>query len=278
MSDANLNLSTLSGLFADENSARQFLENKLWPNGPICPHCWSVEGAYKLEGKPGSKSPVRKGVYKCKACRKQYTVRVGTIFEDSHIELRKWLMVVHLMTSSKKGISSLQISREVGITHKSAWFMTHRIREAMSVTRDEPTLDGDVQVDETYVGGKPRKGTGNHKRGRGPDKTPVIVLVETGGNAVSHPLTRVNSVELKSAIRKNVKTSSAIITDERSSYKGIGKEYVGGHGTVNHTSGEYVNEFGNTTNTAESIFSLIKHGHIGAFHMMSEHHLHRYVT
>lgn len=141
MNDRELNLSTLSKLFADEDAAREFLEAKLWPNGPVCPHCGSCDGAYKLEAKPGSKTPVRPGVYKCKACRSQYTVRVGTIFEDSHIPISKWLMALHLLTSSKKGISSLQISREIGVTYKSAWFMTHRIREAMTArTSDVPSL------------------------------------------------------------------------------------------------------------------------------------------
>src|SRR5713101_8639090 len=125
--DNDLNLATMSRLFDDEDAAREFLEKKLWPEGPVCPHCGSCDGAYKLEPKPGSKTPVRKGVYKCKGCRKQYTVRIGTIFEDSHIPLSKWLMAIHLMTSSKKGISSLQIKREIGVTIKSAWFLTHRI-------------------------------------------------------------------------------------------------------------------------------------------------------
>src|SRR5437660_6601294 len=154
MENGKLNLASLSNLFVDEDAARDFLEKKLWPEGPVCPHCGSCDGAYKLEPKPGTKTHVRKGVYKCKGCRKQYTVRVGTIFEDSHIPICKWLMALHLMTSSKKGISSLQMSREVGITHKSAWFMTHRIREAMIDARAAGSLGGTVEVDETYVGGK----------------------------------------------------------------------------------------------------------------------------
>src|SRR6266705_296562 len=122
MNENQLNLSSLAGVFADDTQAREFLESKLWPAGPVCPHCGSAE-AYKLTAKPESKKPVRPGVYKCKACRKQFTVRVGTIFEDSHIPLCKWLMALHLMTSSKKGVSSLQLKRELGITYRSAWFM-----------------------------------------------------------------------------------------------------------------------------------------------------------
>lgn len=283
MSDKNLNLSTLAELFADEDKAREFLEEKLWPGGPVCPHCKSDNGAYILTPKPGSKTPVRKGVYKCKACRKQYTVRVGTIFEDSHIPLRKWLMAIHLLTSSKKGISSLQIQREVGVTYKSAWFMTHRIREAMTETSASPSLGGpgtSVEVDETYVGGKPRKGTPKDevKRGRGTRKTPVVVLVERDGNAVSHPVRTVRAYELRKVICDNVEASSKIVTDEFTSYAGIGKKFAGGHSTVCHSAGEYKNEDGEHTNTAESFFALIKRGHIGAFHQMSEKHLHRYVT
>src|SRR5437660_3397013 len=173
---ADLNLSTLADLFTNEDAARAFIENRVWPNGPVCPHCGSKE-AYTLTAKPGSKSPVRKGVYKCKACRKQFTVRIGTIFEDSHLPFCKWLVTLHLMTSSKKGISSLQISRELGITVKSAWFMTHRIREAMRQNGPFDPLDGTVEVDETYVGGKARRdgyGTEIAKTGRGTKKAPVL--------------------------------------------------------------------------------------------------------
>jgi transposase-like protein len=162
MRDKDLNLATLAPLFTDEPHARAFLEAKRWPNGPVCPFCQNT-AVYKLTARPGSTKPVRPGVYKCKACRKQFTVRVGTIFEDSHIPLSKWLMAIHLMTSSKKGISSHQLSRELGITLKSAWFLSHRVREAM---REHPMVDllqGVVEVDETYGGGKPRA----HERGTG---------------------------------------------------------------------------------------------------------------
>jgi transposase-like protein len=277
LNTTELNLATLSAAFADEDKARELFEKKLWPLGPVCPHCGSMDGAYKLEGKSESNSPVRKGVYKCKACRKQYTVRVGTVMEDSHIPLKKWLMVFHLMASSKKGVSSLQISREIGVTHTSAWFMTHRIREAMRSV-DAPPLSGTVEVDETYVGGKPRSGGEPGTPGRGTRKKPVVVLVERDGRAVSHPVPRVTAKELKGAIARNVALPSKIVTDEFVSYRGIGKHYDHGHSVVNHSSGQYVNEDGEHTNTAESFFALIKRGHIGAFHQMSEQHLGRYVT
>src|ERR1700733_3424580 len=167
MNPSELNLVSLSRLFSDEDLARDFFEHHLWPNGPVCPHCGHDE-AYALTGKPDSKKPVRKGVYKCKKCRQQFTIRVGTIFEDSKLPLCKWLMAFHLLTSSKKGISSLQIARELGITHKSAWFMTHRIREAMRTETPPKPKKGIVEMDETYVGGRPSRGAG--RRGRGTTK------------------------------------------------------------------------------------------------------------
>jgi transposase-like protein len=242
MSDKDLNLMTLGGLFDDETKAREFLEVTRWPDGPVCPCCQS-QGAYPLTPKPRSTHPVRAGVYKCKACRKQFTVRIGTIFEDSHIPLSKWLAAIHLMTSSKKGISSHQLARELGITLKSAWFLLHRVREAM---RQEPLagmLSGTVEVDETYVGGKPHppnKPTEGEapktKRGRGTDKQPVMVCVERDGSARAMPIERVYANTLKQAIREHVHPSSTIMTDEWSAYQGIGTEFEGRHHTVNHSA------------------------------------------
>jgi transposase-like protein len=277
MKDKDLNLATLSPLFADEYAARHFIESKLWPNGPVCPHCGHND-AYTLKPKMESKKPVRAGVYKCVKCRKQFTVRIGTIFEDSHIPFRKWLMGLHLMTSSKKGVSSHQLSRELNISIQSAWFLSHRIREAMAENPEGGLLGGTVEVDETYVGGKPRKGTGKHKRGRGTKKAPVVVLVERDGKARTTRVDRVNAKELKGAIRAHVKKDAKIVTDDLNSYKGIGKEFEGGHSTVNHTAGEYVNSDREHTNTAESFFALLKRGHYGIFHSLSKQHLQRYAN
>jgi transposase-like protein len=270
--DRDLNLATLSVLFTDEDKAREFLESKLWPNGPVCPHCDSTE-AYTLSGREGSRNPVPRGVYKCKKCRKKFTVRIGTTFEESKVPLRKWLMAIHLMTSSKKGVSSHQIARELGITQKSAWFVCHRIREAMKMEPMASMLQGTVEVDETYVGGKPRKGTGPHKRGRGTKKMPVMVLVERDGNAKAVPLENVTADSLKGEISETVAKEAVIMTDELLSYQGVRAEEEG-HRTVKHRDGEYSRTDADGVkvhiNTAESLFALLKRGHYGIFHQLSK--------
>jgi transposase-like protein len=282
--DADLNLATMAELFKDEDKARAFLEGKRWPNGPVCPHCKSTEVA-KLTPREGSTTPVRPGVYKCRDCREQFTVRIGTIMEESKIPLCKWLMAFHLMTSSKKGVSSHQIARECGITQKSAWFLNHRIREAMKTNPDDPNfprlLDGVVEVDETYVGGKPRKGTGPHKRGRGTKKTPVMVLVERDGSARVFPIDEVTGKTLRGEVLKNVSRDAIVMTDELSSYIGLDNEFAG-HETVKHSAGQYSRKSKKGgrahINTAESFFALLKRGHYGIFHRLSKKHLHRYCT
>src|SRR5579864_3020452 len=154
-----MNLNDLSQHFSSEDAAREFLEQTLWPDGPVCPHCGLVGEAYRLTPKAGAKTHVRPGVWKCSGCRKQFTVRVGTIFEDSHIPLHKWLMAIHLICSSKKGMSAHQLHRMLGIGYQAAWFMAHRIRYAMEHATFSKPLDGTVEIDETYVGGK-AKGKG----------------------------------------------------------------------------------------------------------------------
>lgn len=153
-----MNLKNIADHFSDDDKAREFLEKLRWPEGPECPHCGVVGEAFKLEPKPGAKTHVRKGVWKCSRCRQQFTVTVGTIFEDSHIPLSKWLLAIHLLCASKKGMSSHQLHRMLGVTYKSAWFMSHRIRYAMSQEPLSSKLKGTVEVDETYIGGKERFG------------------------------------------------------------------------------------------------------------------------
>ncbi len=271
-----MNLSEIGKLTEEE--AREYMEKILWPNGPVCPHC-GHQGAWSLNGES-----YRDGLYKCKACKEPFTVTIGTVMEDSHLPIRKWLMAFYLMCASKKGISALQLQRELGLgSYQTAWHLCHRIRLAMNEDQTLKLLSGTVEVDETYVGGKPRKENKGEsenpkpksKRGRGTSKTPVLALVERKGNAVSRPIERVNAKTLKGAIKEVCNKTSCIMTDEWSSYRGIGKDFAGGHKVVNHSIGEYVK--GNaSTNTAESFFALLKRGIHGAFHHVSKIHLHRY--
>jgi len=279
--DADLNLATMVPLFADEEKARKFVESKRWPNGPVCPHCQSAE-VYTLTPKPGSKSPVRPGVYKCKACRQQFTCRVGTIFEDSKLPISKWLMAIHLMTSSKKGVSSHQIARELGITQKSAWFVCHRIREAMKKEPMAGMLKGEVEADEKYVGARKPRYKGTSKRGRGTKKQPVMVLVERDGKAYAMPIAHADTKTLHGAVRDIVDQDSTLFTDEWAAYRGVGAGLKGGHRSVNHSKKEYVRlencgQVIVSTNTAESFFALLQRGHTGIFHQLSKKHLARYL-
>lgn len=266
----SLTLNDVSALTEDE--AREVFERIRWPDGPACPHCGSVE-ATKLQGEAH-----RPGLYKCRGCSEQFTATINTILEDSHIPIRKWLMAFAILCSSKKGVSALQLQRQLDLgSYRTAWHMAHRIRHAMNSEPLVGLLKGTVEVDETYVGGKPRKehGKPKGKRGRGTKKTPVVALVERGGKVRSHVVESVNAKTLKDAIRENVNRSSTIMTDEWKSYRGIGKEFDGGHRTVNHGKGEFVRGDA-STNEAESYFALLKRGIIGSFHHVSKKHLNRY--
>jgi transposase-like protein len=218
--EEGLTLSVYEPRFTDPIEAATYLESIRWPNGPVCPHCGEAERRpYPL------KSETRK-LYKCAACRKQYTVTVGTIFEGSHIQLHKWLLAFYLLCSSKKGMSAHQLHRMLGVTYKSAWFMAHRIRYAMEQPPFAKPLEGVVEADETYVGGKERnrKRQDKQKRtGRGTLKTPVVVLVERGGPARAFRMANVTGDEIKGAIRRNVAREARMMTDSFASYRGLGK-------------------------------------------------------
>lgn len=283
MSDnEGLGLGVYDPRFLDPFKAADYLESIRWPDGPVCPHCGVEDAKHYL-----LKNKTRK-LWKCRACRKQFTVTVGTIFEGSHIPLNKWLLAFYLLCSSKKGMSSHQLHRMLGITYKSAWFMTHRIRYAMTQPAFTRLLSGTVEVDETYVGGKkrrsnkapvqsldPRVPNKGKQTGRGGDKTPVVALVERGGEVRSYRVANVTAETLGGAIRRNVSTDAHLRTDAFSSYKKIGREYAS-HLAVDHS--EYYVLGDAHTNTAENFFSLLKRGINGIYHHVSEAHLPRYLA
>ncbi len=263
-----------------EEEAYLKLESIRWPHGPICPKCGSVRGGYKLTSKPGTVNPVRPGLYKCKDCRQKFTVKMGTIFEDSHIPLNKWLIAIYLMNASKKGISSHQLHRMLDITYKTAWFMTHRIRLAMTDGPLAELLTGTVEADEVYVGGAEKnkhewqKTEGTQGRST-KTKTPVAVLVERDGNVKAKKIKATDRATLQGNLKENVDPSARIVTDEWTGYQGLDKTFSE-HEVINHKAGEFAR--GDvTTNSAESWISLLRRGVYGTFHHVSEKHLDRYV-
>ncbi|HLQ27546.1 MAG TPA: IS1595 family transposase [Acidiferrobacterales bacterium] len=255
--------------FHDPDKAREYLESQVWPDGPICPHCGSLGDHYVLNGKT-----TRPGLYKCKDCLEPFTVTVGSLFERSKIPLNKWLMAVYLMCSSKKGISSHQLHRTLGITYKSAWFLSHRIREAMT-NNPSGMLGGNggiVEADETFWGNKKKI---KRTKGRGyQHKMKIVSLVERGGNVRSFHVKRVDGKTLKPILRAHIAKDAHLMTDEHGAYHGLSKEFAS-HKVVNHSAGEYVRGNANT-NTIEGYFSLFKRGLIGTFHHISEQHIERY--
>jgi transposase-like protein len=256
--------------------AADYLASIRWPDGkPVCPHCGDGERRhYPLKSKT-------RRLWKCAACRKQFSVTVGTIFESSHIGLHKWLYAFWLLCASKKGMSAHQLHRMLGVTYKTAWFMAHRIRMAMTEPPFQARLEGTVEVDETYIGGKARNRKRRwqgvqHKTGRGTDKAPVVSLVERGGKVRSMHVANVTSDEIKGAIRRHVNPTSKIMTDSFASYRGLDAEYAA-HETVDHYK-EYVRDGDVHTNTVENFFSILKRGVNGVYHHVSEAHLHRYLA
>jgi transposase-like protein len=271
MESKKIDLIEIMGRFGNEEAARDVIEKLRWPDGPVCPHCGCQE-IYRLTPNGNSGNHGRKGLLKCKACRKQFTVTVGTIFEDSHIPLHKWLMAIYLICSSKKGMSAFQLHRMLGITYKSAWFMGHRIRFAMTQSPLSEKLSNIVEADETYVGGK-AKG----KRGRGAEnKTKVFSLIQRDGDAKSFVVDNVKGKTLKNLIKDNVIETAHVMTDEFKAYNGL-KKQVAKHSTVEHAKKEYVRGIVHV-NFAESYFSLLKRGILGTFHHVSKEHMPRYLS
>lgn len=258
-------------IFHDETKAREWLEARIWPDGPHCPHCGTFNQTTLMHGKSH-----RAGLYQCNACRQSFTVTIGTLYERSHIPLHKWLAATHLLMASKKGMSALQISRMLGLPYKTAWFMCHRIRESLrSTILEDGPLGGQnkvVEADETYVDGKAK-----NRKGKVPPKEPVLALIERGGKVRSRHVGDVSAKTLRSAIVTQVDRASYLMTDEAPAYKKIGREFAG-HGAVNHSAEEYVRAYFWHTNTAEGYFSILKRGITGTYHHVSVAHLHRYLA
>jgi transposase-like protein len=259
-------------IFHDEDKAREHLEATRWPDGPFCPHCGEAQNIHRLQGKSN-----RPGLFQCNSCLDTFSVMLGSVMERSHIPLTKWVLAFHLTAASKKGMSAKQIQRMLGVTYKSAWFLMHRIREAMAPAKTAGPIGGRgkvVESDETFVGGKKK----NVHRGKPePKKHAVHALVERGGEVRASHVPDVSAKTLRKAIAKHVDPKSAMNTDDALAYYHMSKEFAA-HGVVNHSRGEYVSKDGTVhIQSAEAFFAILKRGVMGSFHSVSEQHLQRYV-
>ena len=260
---------------SDELTAVEFFEFQRWGNTPCCVKCGSVNVYQMKDAATGERS--KRYLWRCRDCKEQYTVRIGTVYEESRLPMKHWAYAFWRGATSKKGVSALEIQRHCQISYKSALFLMNRIRFAMAPDADTPKLSGIVECDETYIGGKPRKGDGQiHKKGRGTSKTPVFAAVQREGGIRRRVIANVTGETLKAAIKEEVAFDSYIITDEHLGYRGIGEHFEGGHHTVAHSAGEYARGPYHT-NTAESSFALVKRGIVGVYHNVSKEYLHRYL-
>ena len=257
-------------IFHDEAKAEAHIFNSRWPDGePICPHCGSTN-CMVMGGK------TQAGYWLCRDCRDKFTVRTGTVMERSHVPLHKWLLATHLMAASKKGMSAKQIERMLGVTYKTAWFLMHRIREAMDGANDTGPLGGAgkvVESDEAFVGGKKK----NRLSGKVPAMKKVVCLVERDGRARSFFVANIHANNVRAALVTNVHRTSTLMTDDARMYWAIGREFAG-HGTTLHSNREFAKAGGVHSNTAENFFSILKRGVVGTYHHWSPAHMHRYLA
>lgn len=261
---------------SNEAAAAEFMERQRWGGSPCCPRCGDTD-ITQMKSRDGSRNA--RFLWRCHGCKQQYTVRVGTIMEDSPIPLRHWCYAFWAACASKKGVSAMQIQRQTGVTYKSALFMLHRIRRAMAPANevDGGQLRGIVEVDETYIGGKPRfKGQRPVGRPRGDQKAAVLGMVERNGRLRLRHVANLQAPHLRAAIREHIAQSAHLMTDEYNLYTAVGREYAR-HDTVTHSKGEY-SRGDITTNTIEGVFALLKRGYKGTYHTMSRKHLHRYLS
>lgn len=266
MSRSTISTFQLFAAFPDEETARAYLESRLWAGGVKCPEC---KGKERITAR-------KNGYYRCNPCKLDFTIRTGTIFERSHVPLHKWVYAMYLVVTSRKGISSLQLSKEIGVTQKSAWFMLQRLREACSQNGDK--LRGIVEIDETFIGGLERNKHEADKlrRGRGSvGKTPVLGMRERGGRVKAMPLSGTTQEEIQNAIHRNVEVGSTLCTDEHAAYNDLGGLFFK-HERVNHSANEYVRGMA-STNGIESVWAVLKRGLTGTFHNVSVKHIGRYV-
>jgi transposase-like protein len=263
---------------SDEPAAVEFMERQRWGESPACVHCGSV-AVYKMtDTMTGGRN--KRYLWRCRDCKKQFTVRIGTVFEESRIDLRHWCYAFWRVSTSKKGCAALEIMRHCQLSYKSSLFMLHRVRWALApATAASPLLEGTVECDETYVGGKPRnrRKQPRPKRGRGTMKTPVFAMVARDGAVRAQVMPTVNAANLRDAMAACISPTARIVTDSLPPYKPAAKGFAGGHESVNHGTGEYAR--GDVhTNTVEGFFSILKRGINGVYHSVSKEHLHRYLA
>lgn len=261
-------------LFSNEAKARAYFEGIRWPKGPVCPHCRETERVYRLDGET-----TRPGLFRCNGCDGQFTVMTGTVMESSHLPLTKWAFAFRLYAGSKKGFSAHQLHRSLGITYKSAWFMAHRVREAMRDANPEP-MGGSgkvIEADETYYGQTEPRLRGRGKRNRGTaGKAKIVALVERGGAARSFKVENADAETVNKILLEHARRESRLMTDEAPVYLGVGRKFAR-HQSVQHGDKEYAR--GDvTTNTVEGFFSIFKRGMSGVYQHCSDTHLHRYLS